>query len=119
MKASEIFGNPSPEVIRALGIDAGYIPHKVYSHTITLAGKPLARCIGSDFSTDPVGMTLALEEGVDESEVRDLLMFADMDITIVCGYCEGTGEVSCDEDDGEGHMMRGVGTQKCICQIEK
>ena len=33
-----------------------------------------------------------------------------------CEYCKGTGEVSTDEDDGEGHIMRGVGTEKCICQ---
>lgn len=36
----------------------------------------------------------------------------------VCEMCEGTGEVSVDEDDGEGHTMRGVGTQKCLCQIK-
>lgn len=34
---------------------------------------------------------------------------------MVCEYCEGTGEMACDEDDGEGHIMRGVGTTKCIC----
>lgn len=33
-----------------------------------------------------------------------------------CEHCHGTGEVATDEDDGEGHTMRGVGTQKCICQ---
>ncbi len=37
----------------------------------------------------------------------------------VCGYCDGTGELAADEDDGEGHTQRGVGTQKCICQIKK
>lgn len=36
-----------------------------------------------------------------------------------CEYCGGTGEVATDEDDGEGHIMRGVGTEKCICQIEQ
>jgi hypothetical protein len=35
----------------------------------------------------------------------------------VCEECGGTGEVATDEDDGEGHLMRGVGTSKCICQI--
>ena len=34
----------------------------------------------------------------------------------VCIECKGTGEVRTDEDDGEGHIMRGVGTEKCICQ---
>lgn len=34
-----------------------------------------------------------------------------------CEECGGTGEVATDEDDGEGHLMRGVGSQKCICQI--
>lgn len=36
-----------------------------------------------------------------------------------CSECLGTGEVSCDESDGEGHIMRGVGTQKCLCQIKE
>lgn len=35
-----------------------------------------------------------------------------------CEHCKGTGEVATDEDDGEGHIMRGVGTSKCICQHE-
>lgn len=33
-----------------------------------------------------------------------------------CAECGGTGEVATDEDDGEGHTMRGVGSQPCICQ---
>lgn len=33
----------------------------------------------------------------------------------VCAYCLGEGEYSTDESDGEGHIMRGVGTQKCHC----
>jgi len=33
-----------------------------------------------------------------------------------CEHCNGTGEVNTDEDDGEGHIMRGVGTTQCICQ---
>ena len=36
----------------------------------------------------------------------------------VCELCGGTGEITTDEDDGEGHIQRGVGTRKCICQIE-
>ncbi len=32
----------------------------------------------------------------------------------VCAYCLGTGEESLDEDDGEGHLMKGVGSKKCI-----
>ena len=35
-----------------------------------------------------------------------------------CEECCGTGEVSTDEDDGEGHIMHGVGTKKCICQYD-
>lgn len=35
----------------------------------------------------------------------------------VCEFCLGEGTVSTDESDGEGHIMRGVGTEKCICQI--
>ena len=34
-----------------------------------------------------------------------------------CEECHGEGEVSIDEDDGEGHIMSGVGTSKCECQI--
>lgn len=34
------------------------------------------------------------------------------------GECDGSGEVSTDESDGEGHIMAGVGTQKCRCVIE-
>jgi len=37
----------------------------------------------------------------------------------VCEYCNGTGEIATDEDDGEGHTMRGVGTRKCICQSKE
>lgn len=35
-----------------------------------------------------------------------------------CEYCGGTGEVPTDEDDGEGHIQRGVGTRMCICRAE-
>lgn len=34
----------------------------------------------------------------------------------VCAYCFGEGEYPVDESDGEGHTMRGVGTQKCHCR---
>jgi hypothetical protein len=37
----------------------------------------------------------------------------------VCADCLGEGEYSTDESDGEGHIMRGVGTQKCHCSIEE
>lgn len=36
----------------------------------------------------------------------------------VCVYCEGEGEVSCDEMF-EGNIQKGTGTEKCECQIEK
>jgi len=36
----------------------------------------------------------------------------------VCDYCEGSGIIATDESDGEGHIMQGVGTAECICQIE-
>ena len=35
----------------------------------------------------------------------------------ICMYCLGTGEVSVDESDGEGNIMRGVGTRKCECRL--
>ncbi len=35
-----------------------------------------------------------------------------------CEYCGGTGETATDETDSDGNIMRGVGTQKCICQYE-
>ena len=31
----------------------------------------------------------------------------------VCAYCLGTKEEVYDEDDGEGHMQRGVGSRPC------
>lgn len=37
----------------------------------------------------------------------------------VCAHCLGEGEYSTDESDGEGHIMRGVGTQKCHCSIKE
>lgn len=37
-------------------------------------------------------------------------------IKIVCAYCLGTGVIHSDEDDGEGHTMRGVGVEKCHCK---
>ena len=33
-----------------------------------------------------------------------------------CERCYGTGEVATDESDGEGHIMRGVNLEKCLCQ---
>lgn len=35
----------------------------------------------------------------------------------VCAECHGTGEISLDEDDGEGHTARGVGSKPCPCRI--
>lgn len=35
----------------------------------------------------------------------------------MCEDCNDEGEVSTDESDGEGHIMRGVGSRKCICKI--
>lgn len=35
------------------------------------------------------------------------------------GECDGSGEVSTDESDGEGHIMRGVGTRACRCRTER
>ena len=34
-------------------------------------------------------------------------------VETVCADCLGTGEIVYDEDDGEGHLQRGVGTRKC------
>lgn len=36
------------------------------------------------------------------------------------GLCDGSGEVVVDVEDGDSHqIMRGVGTQKCLCQTKK
>lgn len=43
----------------------------------------------------------------------------DCEVTKVCMYCLGTGKISIDEEDGEGHTMRGVGEQRCYCQIKE
>ena len=37
----------------------------------------------------------------------------------VCEFCNGTKEVSVDENDGEGHITQGTGTKKCICALEE
>jgi hypothetical protein len=34
-----------------------------------------------------------------------------------CSDCFGTGEITTDESDGEGHIMVGVGHKKCHCQV--
>lgn len=31
----------------------------------------------------------------------------------VCTYCGGEGYIATDEEDGEGHTMRGVGRERC------
>lgn len=35
-----------------------------------------------------------------------------------CPFCGGDGWVSTDERDSDGNIERGVGRQKCICQID-
>ena len=42
--------------------------------------------------------------------------YVEGDVYVVCAHCLGTGEVSTDESDGEGHTMVGVGTTSCPCQ---
>lgn len=39
------------------------------------------------------------------------------DVDQGCEFCGGTGVVSVDEDDGEGHVMRGTGSRKCVCRL--
>ena len=41
-----------------------------------------------------------------------------IDAGLMCEYCGDTGEINTDEDDGEGHLQVGVGTQKCICKTK-
>lgn len=37
----------------------------------------------------------------------------------ICEFCQGTGEVPEDIFDEDSHeYMRGVGTKKCICQLD-
>ena len=36
---------------------------------------------------------------------------------IRCKYCKGDGEILTDETDSDGNIMRGVGIEKCICQL--
>ena len=40
------------------------------------------------------------------------------ELKLECEYCGGEGVLSTDVDDGEGHLMQGVGEEKCICQLE-
>lgn len=40
-------------------------------------------------------------------------------ISSECEFCDGTGEVACDEwDPDSGRYMAGVGSQRCICTYE-
>jgi len=40
------------------------------------------------------------------------------DVEDVCALCNGEGEVATDELDHDSHqVMRGVGTEKCLCQV--
>ena len=56
----------------------------------------------------------ANEQEFTMSEFLGALGLADADTDIKpCETCGGTGEVATDEDDGNGHSMRGVGTSKC------
>ncbi len=34
----------------------------------------------------------------------------------MCEHCLDEGEISTDESDGEGHIMRGVGSRRCECK---
>lgn len=47
-----------------------------------------------------------------EYTMREFLELVGFD-NLPCETCGGEGEVATDEDDGEGHTMRGVGTAKC------
>ena len=105
-------------LLRQLLGPLGKVEHKTYTHTLTLHDEPIGICVASDFSTDPFTITLALNEGVDEDDVRKMAEFSGINIEFVCPECHGEGEVSTDVDDGEGHTMRGVGTEKCRCQIK-
>lgn len=33
-----------------------------------------------------------------------------------CEYCDDTGIIYMDEDDGEGHIMRGTVSRVCLCK---
>jgi hypothetical protein len=56
-----------------------------------------------------------VEELVDIDLFEESNVIAEF-ISAECALCDGTGEVATDEDDGEGHIMRGVGTETCLCQ---
>ena len=77
----------------------------------------LARCVGIDQAT--ATMYLVLGDDVTEEEVLREPLFKTCNVEFVCGICEGEGVVACDEfDPDSGRYMRGVGSQKCICQLE-
>ncbi len=52
-----------------------------------------------------------------EDEQEQTVGPSEHDQAEVCDFCGGSGEIATDESDGEGHIMRGVGTQKCICRL--
>lgn len=77
------------------------------------------RCVGSDIENNTI--TFVLGEGVTEEEVLAMhMMQMYSKVHFACPECEGTGEVPADVfDPDSGQYQRGVGVQKCICQIEE
>jgi len=49
---------------------------------------------------------------ITEKQLIDLLIEDNQ----MCEHCLDEGEISEDESDGEGHIMRGVGSRRCICK---
>lgn len=58
------------------------------------------------------------EQEFSRKEIEAMPEPIEADLEDVCEFCKGTKEVSVDEDDGEGHITQGTGTQKCICALE-
>lgn len=50
--------------------------------------------------------------------MQDTLPEEDIEEEKECELCGGEGIVYIDEDDGEGHMMRGVAARACICRLD-
>lgn len=64
-----------------------------------------------------------LEEGFESSDTKIMgVSNGSWSISFIerCEYCHGDGEVATDVfDPDSGQSMRGVGSEKCVCQTEK
>lgn len=83
MRHESIGFNGSDALFTSLFGDVQPVSERVYTHTFELHGKPLGRCVSTDFSTTPWTMTLELMPGVDPEEIKKMALFYDLNVKFV------------------------------------